>query len=153
MSDYLSLLMNVFVIGLLAVTIWWAARLNRALGRMRDSRADMEAAILRFSEASIRAEKAIQALKTASSEHGEGLTRETERAKAILTELKDLNEIAAGTAMRLERSVETLGSVKAQAAAAAPAPRPTARVEEPPVVRSRAEKELIAALMRDTAGQ
>lgn len=152
MSEILGLVLNIGMIALLAVTIWWAARLNRSLGKMRDSRSDMEAAILRFSDAAARAETAIRTLKTASAEHGEGLTREAERARLLLEELKDLNEISSGTAARLEKAV---AGVSAAQIGAALSPKPTAPARaaapEAPASRSRAERELIEALLREAA--
>lgn len=83
----LALMLDLFMIVLLLVTIGYAYRLHRDLGRLRKAKDEMAAFIKSFDESYGRAESAIARLKQVDSELMAPLRREIDRAQALRDEL------------------------------------------------------------------
>src|SRR5688572_29666697 len=124
----LGLVWDVVVAVLLAATIVYAAILNKRLQGLRANKADFEAMVTEFNEATRRTEGAIQALRMAADQTGKALSAQVERAQALRDELGFLTSRADSLA---DRAVGNGGGrpeappSKPAAPAAAP-PRPAA---------------------------
>lgn len=160
----LGLVMDVLVGGLLVATIVFALRLNRQLSAVKDSRAEFEAFVRDFGEATAQAEASVKGMRLAASEGGEQLRQLIGKAQTLKDELELMVQAADAMASRLEASsgrarqaaapnptanpapsaatVAPRGAVVANPAPAAAA-GPLAGGAEP---RSRAERELLQAL-------
>lgn len=145
----LSLVLDLVVAVLLAATIVYAAILNRRLQGLRANKAEFEAMIGEFNEATRRTEGSIQALRLAADQTAKALSVQVERGQALRDELAFLTNRADGTAERIAtggaarpevaaytaspRPQPTPARAPQQAAAAAPAaPRPAANNSPPP---------------------
>ncbi len=98
---YLSLLLDLVLIGLLATGISYAVRLTRQLADMRASRSEMERFVLEFNATVSRAEAGIKGLKNASRSAGDDLEKLIERGQNLRDELHFLIESADQIASRL----------------------------------------------------
>ncbi len=162
-----SLILDVVIIGLLIATIIYAINLSRHLGRLRNSRAELETLIRGFNEAIARADIGVKGMKKAAAETGDGLQRNIDRAQKLRDELQLIVETGEALANRLDIAVSRKGSGPAVDAGAARAPareartpvapeEPPARTPESPPRRppasddrnglSRAERELLEAM-------
>lgn len=164
-----GLILDVSIIALLVATIAFAVRLNRQLTTLRDSKAELEALVRGFAEATERAESGVESMKKLAQESGERLQKTVERAQAIRDELQFMVETADSLAGRLEGAISgqrAAGPARPVASPGAPltATRPEAPRAEPPrqaaapapqaatapggnaEARSRAERELLQAL-------
>ena len=83
----LTLILDVIMIALLVMTIGYALRLHRELGRLRLAKDEMAAFAKRFDESYARAEAGIARLKQADAEIMAPLRREIDRAQALRDEL------------------------------------------------------------------
>lgn len=151
--DY-GLALDVLVAVLLAVTIVYAAMLNRRLGRLREGRAELEAMVKHFNDAASRAEASIRGLKAAANQAAENLRRPVEDAERLHEELGLLVKRADVLAEQLSDGVSR-SRRDAAIPTAAPSSRATRAAEAPPRAeidetdddaRSRAERELLKAL-------
>ncbi len=79
----IGLVLDVVVAVLLAATIVYAALLNRRLQGLRANKAEFEAMVTEFNEATRRTEGAIQALRMAAEQTGKALSAQVERAQAM----------------------------------------------------------------------
>lgn len=99
-----SLILDLLLAVLLVVTIVYAAILNGRLRDVRRGRAEMEATLRRFAEATGSAQAAIAGLKESEEAVARPLKTEVERARALRDELAFLTERGAGLAARLATS-------------------------------------------------
>ncbi|MFO1189282.1 MAG: DUF6468 domain-containing protein [Alphaproteobacteria bacterium] len=83
----LTLFLDLVMIVLLLMTIGYALKLHRDLGRLRMAKDEMAAFAQRFDESYTRAEAGIALLKQADAEIMSPLRREIDRAKALRDEL------------------------------------------------------------------
>ncbi len=158
----LSLILDVVVAALLVATIGYAAVLNRKLRSLRANKAEFEAMIAEFNEATRRTEGSIQALRLAADQTAKALSVQVERGQALRDELTFLTSRADGAAERIATGGGARPEVAAYAstpkpqpaprpqavpAAAAPAPRPAATNPAPP----RTAPAPVAALADDEA--
>ena len=144
-----SLLLDLLVAVLLAVTIGYAVTLNQRLKGLKKHKDELEALAASFAQATTRAEESIGRLKSSVSE----LHAASERANALRDDLAFLVERGGAIADRLEDSIRTsrdmgleaarptLKPKPAKASAAAPAKRP-----EPEKVETDPARELLKAL-------
>ena len=119
MVDY-GIILDALVAVLLIATIFYAAALSRRLNALRDNRREMEFAVRRFAEASMKADASIKGLKRTADESGSTLQQMTERAQTLRDELAFLVEAAETVAERLENGSGT----QRQSAPATPPPEP-----------------------------
>lgn len=90
---------------LLALSLFHALRLERALATLRRDRARLEALLEGFNDSTRMAEEGIERLRLASEGAGRQLTRQIERASVLREDLSFLCERADKSADGLERSV------------------------------------------------
>ncbi|MEX2009295.1 MAG: DUF6468 domain-containing protein, partial [Dongiaceae bacterium] len=90
---------------LLVATLIYAARLTRRLDELRRGRAEFEALIVRFTQATEQAELGMAGLKTTLADAAVGLQVRIDRATVLSDDLALLAERANGTADRLEAAV------------------------------------------------
>ncbi|QJE73003.1 hypothetical protein HHL28_07800 [Aerophototrophica crusticola] len=158
---FVSLLLDLAVIGLLVATIVYAVRLNKQLAAVKDSRVELEELVRGFAEATAQADGSVKAMRKAAQESGEALSSMITRGRALKEDLDQIVQAADSLANRLEaasgKARQAVVPNPAPAAApgrpAAPTPaqpRPAAApaatgapASEP---RSKAEKELLQAL-------
>jgi hypothetical protein len=169
MSDWLGVILDTILIGVVCAGTVQAVRLIRQLRDLRAGRAEMERFVRDFNNAVTRAEAGIKSLRSAARESGDDLEKLVEKANMVRDELTFLVESADGVADRLStmaskairpeppkpQSAETRGAEK-------PAPatpqeqrqprKPSFGVSAPSQVErasiSRAEQELIQALKK-----
>jgi len=161
MSAWLSLALDVILIGLVIMGLVQAGRLLHRLADLRQGRLDMERFVQEFSATVLRAELGIKGLKQAARESGDDLEKLIEKAGGIRDELQFITESADQIASRLSQSAQS--AMRAEKPAT---PREEKPAEKAPEVRvesvtpiakkpaaagetkagSRAEKELLQAL-------
>jgi hypothetical protein len=100
-----SLVFDIVLICLLAATLAYGFRLNRRLETMRAGRAEFQALLVHFVEATTQAERSVATLKLTSAESGQNLQEATERATALREDLAFLMDKAGGLADRLEAAI------------------------------------------------
>lgn len=126
----LSLILDIVVAALLVATIGYAAVLNRKLQSLRANKAEFEAMIGEFNEATRRTEGSIQALRLAADQTAKALSVQVERGQALRDELTFLTGRADGAAERITSG----GSARPEVAAyaATPKPQPASRPQPVP---------------------
>jgi len=125
----LSLILDVVVAALLVATIGYAAVLNRKLQSLRANKAEFEAMIGEFNDATRRTEGSIQALRLAADQTAKALSVQVERGQALRDELTFLTGRADGAAER----IATGGGARPEVAAYAASPKPQAAPRPQPV--------------------
>jgi hypothetical protein len=101
MSDIISVLLDIILIGLLITGIVYAMRLSGQIAGLRASRADMERFVVDFSSTVQRAEAGVRGLKQAARSGGDDLEEQIDKANKIRDELLFLVESADQIATRL----------------------------------------------------
>lgn len=110
MSPTLTLLLDVLLLLLLAGTIFVAVKLNARLKILKDVRKDFDQMIVRFDEASRRAELGVQSLQNAARDSGQNLQKRLDRAETLQDDLSIIIETAENIATRLERGASQASS-------------------------------------------
>lgn len=127
----LSLILDVVVAVLLAATIVYAALLNRRLQGLRANKAEFEAMVTEFNEATRRTEGAIQALRLAADQTAKALSAQVERGQALRDELQFLTNRADGAAERITSRGEPPAPAAPRPQPARPQPVPAAAAQPP----------------------
>lgn len=139
-----SLLLDLLIAVLLAVTIVYAVTLNRRLGNLRGQRAELENGVAGFQQSIKRAEESVGQLKISA----DGLQERLDESARIQSDLAFLIERGETLADRLEKSVRAArdlpGNSRSRPAAGAYPSASSARAAEP--ARSETERELLKAL-------
>ena len=102
MTEHFGLILDGLIVVMLAATIFYASALSRRLNQLRDNRREMETAVRRFAEASIKADASVKGLKRTADESGTNLQKLIDRSQALRDELSFLVEAAEAVADRLE---------------------------------------------------
>ncbi len=156
-------LLDLALMLLLAATLFHAMRLERALGVLKRDRAALEALIDGFNASTRDAQAGIERLRSAADGAGRGIARQTEAATLLRDDLSFLIERGETLADRLDhlvRAGRALTPEPQRPPPAAPPNRaeppqtahpaersgPAGLAAEPPRLRSRAERDLLAAL-------
>ncbi len=168
----LQWLLELALIGLLAVTLFHAMRLERALGMLKRDRAALEELVRGFNASTRQAETGVELLRDAVDGAGRQIARQIEAAGGLKQDLVFLNERGEQLADRLDGLVRSGQKQVAELPRrvepdyarippdrAAPgrigeavASRPRAEMAEiggpadPPRLRSQAERDLMKAL-------
>ena len=153
MQWLLELLLTV----LLAVTLFHALRLEKALGLLRRDRAVLEELIAGFNDSSRQAESGIDRLRAVADGAGRQIARHVDQAKALKNDLVFLSERGEKLADQLDGLVRQGRPTMEPAALAQPTParqapmlhavpREASSPDGELRVRSQAEKELLRAL-------
>lgn len=132
------------LVGLLALTLVHAVRLERALNAMRRDRGELEGLLQGLDEASRQALGGVDGLRASADQAARSLVQRTETADTLRGDLTYLIERAESTADRLEALVRV--SRTPDAAPARPAPAIPDRAEGETGLRSQAERDLLKAL-------
>lgn len=102
----LSLIIDVVVLVLLGLTIVYAARLSLQLGRLRDSKSELDKVVRDLVKNIDRADRAIAGLKEAARDSGTQLQDAVDKAMAISDELQLITESGDRLAARLETMMD-----------------------------------------------
>lgn len=135
-------ILELVLVGLLAVTLVHAVRLERALRVLRQDRAALGEAIAGFDNSAKQAEAGFGRLQSATAESAQLLGLRLEQAASLKDDLAFLIERGEATADRLDGLVR---NGRAGIAAAPPVPAVPA-AEPAPKLRSQAERDLLLAL-------
>ncbi len=135
----LGLAMDGLVLVLLGATIVYAARLSKNLKNFRDGRKDLEKLISDLSSQIMRAEGAIEGLKSSARDVSRDLQRQLDEAKDVSGDLEIMTRGANNMADRLDKAAD-----RHRAAEQQPAPQPL-----PPNVRRPTREEFPGFAIRD----
>ncbi len=147
--------LEIILTGLLAVTLFHALRLEKALGVLRRDRAALEELIAGFNDSTRQAEGGIDRLRAVAEGAGRQIARHVDQAKALKSDLAFLTERGERLADQLDALVRQgrplhepaplgiAGSARPQPVAS---PAPAENGEADGRVRSQAERELLRAL-------
>jgi chromosome segregation ATPase len=153
----LQWLVEAVLIGLLAATLYYALRLERALGVLKRDRSSLAELVSEFNESTHQAETGIERLRQAADGAGRQIARQSEAAIALKSDLSFLVERGERLADRLDRLLRNGRTMETEPVAV----RPTMSLasefaedllepaEPPPApgrVRSQAERDLLRAL-------
>lgn len=137
-------LLEAALLALLAVTLFHAVRLERALGALRRDRGALETLVAGFNESAARADQSVERLRSASEGAGRQVGRQIEAASSLRQDLAFLVERGDATADRLDLLVR--GSRPAPAAVPAQDRALPEPLDPAPRLRSQAERDLVKAL-------
>ncbi len=98
-----AVIIDLVTIIVMCVAVFYAARLNRALGRARDGRSELAQLITSLTDAHSRAEAAIKTMKTTAAEYESGLQKQIAISRGLVDELSMINESSNALANRMER--------------------------------------------------
>ncbi len=153
--------LELVLVGLLAATLVHALRLERALGVLKRDRAALEELVAGFNASTRQAESGIERLREAADGAGRQLARQLEAARGVDGDLGFLIGRGEQLADRLDALVRAARPLAAHPPATqAPATQAPAEdtrgprgpagaapeTEEPPRLRSQAERDLMKAL-------
>lgn len=146
--DFLSILLDITLIGLLVVGIRYALKLSKQLTQMREGRAEMERFVLNFNNAIGRAESGLRGLKETARTSGDDLEKLIEKGQLLRDELNFLTESADQMANRLSNAASHVSRNNEQAAATAPKQqqtKPQAVSEKPQAVLKELKKNIVSS--------
>jgi len=106
-SDVVSIVMDVLVLGGLAVTILYILRLSRSLNAFKNQRKEFDSVITNLLSSIDKAERSVQVLKQVSAQEAGQLESLISQSKALSEELQIINDASESMAKRLERVAET----------------------------------------------
>lgn len=149
-----KLLLDVMMIGLLGVGIYFAIRLERQLKALRESRADMARYTQEFARDVGRAEVSIKSLKQISRETGDDLEKLLGQSRAMRDELKFIIDRADTLSAKVSTMPPraTTETTSAPLRTVASSPTPNHATTETGAPKSRAERELLQALQKINGG-
>ncbi len=104
MNAWVSISLDVIMIGLLLAGLMQAIRLSRHLSTLRASRLEMERFVQEFNSTVLRAEAGIKGLKQAARDSGDDLEKLVEKATMLRDELQFIVESADQIASRLSQT-------------------------------------------------
>ncbi len=159
----LQWLLEVALIFLLSATLYFALRLERALGVLKRDRSSLAELVSEFNESTHQAETGIDRLRQAADGAGRQIARQSEAAAALKGDLSFLVERGERLADRLDRllrngrTMETEPAPVSVAAPTSPSLSLTSEFEDdmletaesqpaPGRIRSQAERDLLRAL-------
>jgi hypothetical protein len=139
----MEILLEIALLGLLAVTLFHAVRLQRALGVLKRDRVALAELVSGFNASTSQAEAGIDRLRAAADGVGRQMARQLDEARTLKDDLAFLAERGGELADRLD------GLVRAGRSLVLDPPRPLRAApavndEAPP--RSQAERDLLKAL-------
>lgn len=120
--SFLPMALDGLMAVLLAITIGYAAMLNRKLAAWRNDKAELEKLIDRFNRAAQHADIGISALKEASEATGRELSQATAKAQSLRDDLAFLIERAEPIADRMTEQSRTAARPRRPAAPAVTEP-------------------------------
>ena len=143
-------MLELVLVAMLAVTLFHAVRLERALGVLKRDRATLESLVTGFNTSTRQAEQGVERLRAAADGAGRQIARQSEAAMALKDDLAFLTERGEKLADRLDGLVRSARPLthEPQGQAQAQAPAMAMAAPEPGDVRlrSQAERDLLKAL-------
>jgi len=140
---HMEILLEIALLGLLAVTLFHAVRLQRALGVLKRDRVELAELVSGFNASTSQAEAGIDRLRAAADGVGRQMARQLDEARALKDDLTFLGDRGGELADRLD------GLVRAGRSLALGPPRPVLgapAVDDEVSPRSQAERDLLKAL-------
>ncbi len=113
-ESLLGLVMDGLVLVLLGATIVYAARLSRHLKNFREGRKELEKLIADLSSQIIRAEGAIDGLKSSARDMSRDLQRQLDEAKDVSGDLEIMTRGANNMADRLDKAADRHRAMETQ---------------------------------------
>ncbi|MGH7155364.1 MAG: DUF6468 domain-containing protein [Acetobacteraceae bacterium] len=132
-------LLEIVLVLLLAITLFHASRLERALGVLKRDRASLQELVSGFNASTRQAEAGIDRLHAAADGAGRQVARQIEAARLVQADLSFLIERGERLADRMDTLVRVGRPVAAEAMREHEA-------SETPRLRSQAERDLLKAL-------
>jgi cell division protein FtsB len=151
-------MLELVLVAMLAVTLFHAVRLERALGVLKRDRATLEALVSGFNDSTRQAEQGIERLRATADGAGRQIARQAEAATALKDDLAYLTERGERLADRLDGLVRAARPLAADAPAMASPPLTPSALAQPAMalagggetgetrLRSQAERDLLKAL-------
>lgn len=156
-------MLELVLVAMLAVTLFHAVRLERALGVLKRDRATLEALVSGFNDSTRQAEQGIERLRATADGAGRQIARQAEAATSLKDDLAYLTERGERLADRLDSLVRAARPLAADAPTmASPALAPSALAQPAMAhttvalagggeggetrLRSQAERDLLKAL-------
>lgn len=152
MSVYVSLILDVIMLGVLGATIFYARRLSKQFNEMKADRKAFEKLIEAINNATSRADAATRSLREAAQQSGDKLQEKINAARGLADELEIIVQAGDHLAERLETLARRNPSPSRDVIEDAPAverhpvDKPVAERPAASQPRTRAEKELLEAL-------
>ena len=119
-GEMVGIVLDILIIGLLGATIYSAYILNKRLDMIRKGRAELEALVRGFADATQRAEAGVTTMKRLANDTGEQLLKQIDRARALRDELQIMIETGDSLCSRLESAATRAPQAAARPAQAAP---------------------------------
>lgn len=120
-GEMVGIVLDLLIIGLLGATIYSAYILNKRLDMIRKGRAELEALVRGFADATQRAEAGVTTMKRLANDTGEQLLKQIDRARALRDELQIMIETGDSLCSRLESAATRAPQAPRQGQPAAPA--------------------------------
>lgn len=141
-------MLELVLVAMLAVTLFHAVRLERALGVLKRDRATLESLVTGFNTSTRQAEQGVERLRAAADGAGRQIARQSEAAMALKDDLAFLTERGEKLADRLDGLVRSARPLTHEPQGQAQAPAMAMAAPEPGDVRlrSQAERDLLKAL-------
>ena len=141
-------MLELVLVAMLAVTLFHAVRLERALGVLKRDRATLESLVTGFNTSTRQAEQGVERLRAAADGAGRQIARQSEAAMALKDDLAFLTERGEKLADRLDGLVRSARPLthEPQGQAQAPAMAMAAPEAGDVRLRSQAERDLLKAL-------
>jgi hypothetical protein len=103
MNQGIGIGIDLVIIVVMGMAVFYAVRLNRALTRARDGRAELIQLIASLSDALSRADMAVKTMKGTATEYELSLQKHMAVTQGLIEELGLINDTGNGIANRLER--------------------------------------------------
>lgn len=145
-----GLVLDIVLLGAIGAAMWRAWILSRQFEQAKADRAAFEQLISALNIAAGRAEAAVEALRAAATEAGDGLQSKVNAARALQAELEIMLEAGDNLAERLQNAASQSRGAPAEKISAPDPEKPAASKTAAP--RTRAEKELLDALRAKQEG-
>lgn len=140
-------MLELVLVAMLAVTLFHAVRLERALGVLKRDRATLESLVTGFNTSTRQAEQGVERLRAAADGAGRQIARQSEAAMALKDDLTFLMERGEKLADRLDGLVRSARPLTHEPQNQAPAMASADRSEAGEIrLRSQAERDLLKAL-------
>ncbi len=127
--------LEIVLIALLAITLFHALRLERALGILKRDKTELESLVSGFNASTLQAEAGVTKLRAAAEGAGKQLARQIEAARLLQSDLEFMLGRAEQSADRLDQAIR---STRGRDVAT--------EVDTGPRLRSQAERDLLKAL-------
>jgi hypothetical protein len=139
-------MLELVLVAMLAVTLFHAVRLERALGVLKRDRATLESLVTGFNTSTRQAEQGVERLRAAADGAGRQIARQSEAAMALKDDLAFLTERGEKLADRLDGLVRSARPLTHEPQGQAPAMAMAAPEAGDVRLRSQAERDLLKAL-------